>query len=230
MQLFTILIILHVAGGTIGLISGTIAAVVVKGKKAHLLNGKIFFYAMLMTAVSALIISNLPGHYNIFLFSVGGFTLYMILSGYRAVWLKRNYGKTTHSFNWIDYGIMLFAVVFGVWLLVLSFKNIVMHDMFGIVPGVFGLICLGYAVLDLRLLIKKVGVKQSWMSNHITRMMGAIIASYTAFLVVNVQIEMQWVLWVAPTVIGGMLISRFIKKYVRVKQVVSVDSASNINH
>ncbi len=77
MQLFTILIILHVAGGTIGLISGTIAAAVVKGKKAHLINGKIFFYSMLVTAVSALIISNLPGHHNTFLFAVGGFTLYI---------------------------------------------------------------------------------------------------------------------------------------------------------
>ncbi len=74
MQLFTILIILHVAGGTIGLISGTIAAAVVKGKKAHLINA-IFFYAMLATAVSALIISNLPGH-NTFMLAVAGFTLY----------------------------------------------------------------------------------------------------------------------------------------------------------
>ncbi len=93
MQLYTILIILHVAGGTIGLISGTIAAAVVKGKKAHLLNGRIFFYAMLMTALSALIISNLPGHHNIFLFAVGGFTLYMISSGYRLSGLREILAK-----------------------------------------------------------------------------------------------------------------------------------------
>lgn len=226
MQLYTILIILHVAGGTIGLISGTIAAAVVKGKKAHLLNGKIFFYAMLMTALSALIISNLPGHHNIFLFAVGGFTLYMISSGYRAVWLKRNFGKTLHSFGWLDYAVALFAAVFGVFLLLVSVKQLMAGTMFGIVPGVFGLICISYALLDYRLLSGKVTVKQSWMSNHITRMMGAMIASYTAFLVVNVHIQMQWILWLAPSAVGGMLISRFKKKYVRVKPVSIINNAS----
>lgn len=53
---------------------------------------------------------------------------------------------------------------------------------------------LGYAVLDSWLLFKKVTVKQSSMSNDITSMMGAMIAAYTAFLVVNVHIEMQWIL------------------------------------
>ena len=218
MEWFTIFIILHVAGGTIGLIAGTIAAAVIKGKKAHLLTGKIFFYAMLVTAVSALIISNLPGHHSIFLFAVGGFTLYMIMSGYRAIWLKRNYGKTMHSFSWIDYAIAIFAVLFGVFLLILAVKGISEGNMFGIVPGVFGGICLGYAFLDYKLLFNKVTVKQSWMANHITRMMGAMIASYTAFLVVNVHIQMQWILWVAPSAIGAIIISRFVRKYAPAKR------------
>lgn len=142
MQLFKVLIILHVAGGTIGLISGTIAAAVIKGKKTHLLNGKIFFYAMLTASLSALVISNLPGHHSIFLFAVGGFTLYMIFSGYRAVWLKRNFGKSTQAFNWVDFAIGLFAFVFGVFLVILSIKGLLKGDAFGSVPGVFGLICL----------------------------------------------------------------------------------------
>lgn len=218
MSIFTVLIILHIAGGTIGLISGTIAAVVIKGKKTHLLNGKIFFYAMLVTALSALVISNLPGHHSIFLFAVGGFTLYMIFSGYRAVWLKRNFGKSMLALSWIDYAIAVFALVFGVFLIVLSIKGLLDGNMFGSVPGVFGFICLAYAYLDYKLLFKKVTVKQSWMANHISRMMGAMIASYTAFLVVNVQIQMQWILWIAPTFVGSIVIARFIKKYVPSKR------------
>lgn len=185
-QLFNILLILHIAGGTIGLISGTIAAAVVKGRKAHTTNGKIFFFAMLTAAVSSLIISNMPSHINVFLFAVGGFTFYMICSGYRAVWLKRNFGKTMKSFSLIDYSLTLFAVAFGIFLITLSVKSVIQTDMFGIVPGIFGVICLSYAALDYRYLSGKVAVKLSWMSNHITRMMGAMIASYTAFLVVNV--------------------------------------------
>ena len=226
MTLFTVLIILHIAGGTVGLITGTLAAAVIKGKKVHLAAGKVFFYAMLTTSVSALVISNLPGHNSILLFAVGGFTLYMIMSGYRAVWLKRNYGKTIQSFTWVDYAIGLFALTFGVLLLILSINSIRGGSFFGIVPGVFGIICLGYALLDYNLLFNKVSVKQVWLSNHISRMMGAMIASYTAFLVVNVHISMQWILWVAPTVVGAVLIARFTKKYVPRK---STASATLIN-
>lgn len=40
-----------------------------------------------------------------------------------------------------------------------------------------------------------------------------MIASYTAFLVVNVQIDMQWILWLLPSVIGSIFITIFLRKY-----------------
>lgn len=212
-QLFTFLLVLHVSGGTLGLICGTIATAVVKGRKAHILTGKIYFYAMLVAAVSALVMSNLPNHHNVFLFAVGGFTLYMISSGYRVVWLKRNLGKTIHSLNWVDYAITLFALIFGLFLLALAVLALRIGNAFGLVPAVFGLISLNYARLDYKVLSGKQKVKQVWIVNHITRMMGALIASYTAFLVVNVHIQMQWILWLLPTALGTTLIYRFLQKF-----------------
>ena len=85
--------------------------------------------------------------------------------------------------------------------------------MFGWVPMTFGLICMNYARMDYSLLKGIKPIKNVWMSNHITRMIGALIASYTAFLVVNVQIDMQWVLWLLPSAIGGYLIKTFLDKY-----------------
>ena len=213
-SLFNILIILHIAGGTIGLICGTTAVAVIKGKKAHLLNGKIYSISMISAAISALIISNLPGHKNIFLFAVGGFTFYMVTTGYRIVWLKRNAGKMEKPFAALDYGLSLFGLLFGMFLVYLSIKSIIGGEMFGIVPGVFGLVCINYARMDYHLFSGNKQVKNVWMLNHITRMMGALIASYTAFLVVNVQINMQWILWLLPAAIGSALISYFIKKFV----------------
>ena len=140
-SLFNILIVLHIVGGTIGLICGTIAAAVIKGKKAHLLNGKLFSIAMITASISALIISNLPDHKNIFLFAVGGFTFYMVTTGYRIVWLKRNTGKMEKPFAALDYGLSLFGLLFGLFLIFLSLKSVMVGEMFGIVPGVFGLVC-----------------------------------------------------------------------------------------
>ena len=84
---------------------------------------------------------------------------------------------------------------------------------FGIVPIVFGLISINFARKDFILLSGKESVKASWMRNHIIRMMGAMIASYTAFLVVNVKFQPNWVLWLAPTLVGSVLITYFVRKY-----------------
>ena len=221
-QLFNILITLHVAGGTLGLICGSIAAAVIKGKKAHIFNGKIFSAGMLTAAVSALIISNLPGHENLFLFAVGGFTFYMVTTGYRIVWLQRHNASRSKTFTGVDYGLFAFGVCFSLFLLLMSVKGLIDGNTFSIVPGVFGLVCLNFAWMDYKLFKGKTTVKQSWMASHITRMMGALIASYTAFLVVNVQIGMQWILWLLPSAIGGILISRFLKKFAPKKSAKAV--------
>lgn len=212
-KIFPTLLILHIIGGGAGLVFGTIAAVVKKGSKPHLIAGIVFFWAMLTASLSALVLSWLPGHENLFLFAVGGFTLYMILSGYRIVILKRLLKTQGTRFSIIDYLITFFGLSFTIFLLTQSVKGLIHGNTFSIVPGVFGLICLSYVALDTKLLMGKTTVKTIWMYNHIVRMMGAMIASYTAFLVVNVQIEQQWILWLLPSVIGTIFITVFIKKY-----------------
>lgn len=212
-MLFTILLYVHIAGGTIGLICGTIAATVAKGRKAHIVNGKLFSVAMIAAAVSALIMSNMPGHNNVFLFAVGGFTFYMVTTGNRMVHLKKDYRKSA-----IDYSLLFFGIVFSFFLLYLGVKSLLLSNFFGIVPIVFATVCMVYIKNDIMLLTGKRTIKSIWMLNHITRMMGALIASYTAFIVVNIQVEMQWVLWLAPSVAGGLLIRHFIKKYVRAQK------------
>ena len=212
-SLYSYLIVLHIAGGTAGLISGSIAASVQKGNTAHRLLGRIFFFGMLAASLSALIISWLPDHHNVFLFAVGGFTFYMITSGYRIVFLKRTLKENARPFKTIDYLLSLFGLCFGIVLLVMGIDSVIGGNTFGVVPGVFGLICINYARMDYLLISGKEPVKSTWMRNHITRMMGAMIASYTAFLVVNVHIQQQWILWLLPTVIGSILISKFLKRY-----------------
>lgn len=221
-SLFQVLITIHVAGGTAGLISGSISAASKKGSFLHKLSGKIFFWGMFSASIAALIISNLPEHNNLFLFAVGGFTLYMICSGYRIVYLKRQTKNSDHPINWLDYALSLFGLGFGGYLLYIGVNLLTRGQNFGIVPIVFGLICVNYARLDYQFLKGKQSIKSVWMSNHIIRMMGAMIASYTAFLVVNVRMEPQWVLWLLPTLIGSGLIAYFMRKFVHHKSAKTV--------
>ena len=207
------LLILHIAGGTAGLISGTIASSVTKGNRTHKLSGKIFFWAMLLASVAALVLSNLPGHKNVFLFAVGGFTFYMICSGYRIVHLKRSAKQNIKLFAVVDYAIFLYGLFFGIYLAYMGVESIIQGENFGIVPCVFGLVCLNFAKDDYVMIFKKAPLKQIWIRSHIIRMMGAMIASYTAFLVVNIQMQPNWILWLAPSFAGTILIISFLRKY-----------------
>jgi uncharacterized membrane protein len=213
-MLYLIFIIIHIVTGSIGLLSGTVAAIAAKGKSIHIKSGWIFFYSMLATAVSAMVISFLPNHNSIFLFAVGGFTFYMVVSGTRIVHIKKQLKTKTNPINIVDYAISVFGICFAMYLIFQGLKRLLINNTFGIVPLVFGIICLGFVVLDARILLGKATIKKAWIYNHITRMMGSLIASYTAFLVVNITIQQGWILWLLPTAIGSVFISYFIKKYV----------------
>ncbi len=210
--LYSSLIVMHIAGGSTGLIAGTTAAITRKGNRRHRFAGKAFFYGMLLASLSAGLLSWLPGHENIFLFAVGGFTLYMICSGYRAIFQKRQW-KSGEGLPIWDALVTLFGAGFGSCLLYLAVQLLRSTGLFGLVPMVFALVCLFFAWADLQLVLGKTTVKHRWLTNHISRMMGALIASYTAFLVVNVQIQQQWILWLLPTLVGGFFIRYFLRKY-----------------
>lgn len=213
-DVFQFLLILHVVGGSAGLLSGTIAATVKKGGPLHLWCGKVFSIGMIVASISALILSNMPGHYSLFLFAVGGFSLYMVLTGHRMVFLKRALRQTPQPMGSLDLFITLFGASFAIFLIYQSIGGIRVGNSFSAVPAVFGGICLSFVYADVQLLMGKHTLKQKWMYHHIVRMMGALIASYTAVLVVNVHIKMQWILWLLPTVIGSIFITGFVIKYV----------------
>src|SRR6267142_6464183 len=78
---FKLFLILHIMGGSVGLIAGTINMIRKKGDKKHKIIGKFFLHGMLTAGIAALILSVL--HPNYFLFIVGVFTIYMVATGQR---------------------------------------------------------------------------------------------------------------------------------------------------
>lgn len=67
------LIYVHAAAGGIAFISGPASFMTKKGRKWHRISGKLFFFAMLVVTLLALIISTSPKHESLFLFCVGIF-------------------------------------------------------------------------------------------------------------------------------------------------------------
>lgn len=204
------LIYIHAAAGGIALISGPISFLTKKGGKWHRIAGKLFFYTMCIVALLALIIAVSPNHENLFLFCIGIFSGYLTCSGYRVLYLKslsRN-GKA-QIIDWLLTGTMF---VFG--LIMLGYGTIVIlkgQDM-GIVLIVFSMLALILSIVDIRLYIYKTNDKTFWLFNHIGKMNGAVIAAFTAFIVVN-EVLPGIVGWLLPGVLGAFVGTYFSSKY-----------------
>jgi uncharacterized membrane protein len=210
---FSIFLVIHIIAGSVGLISGTLNLVLKKGGKTHRIIGQFFTYGMIVAGLSALIMSVLKT--NHFLFVVGVFTLYMVITGNRYIYLKM-LGKNQKPafFDWIISAAMaLTALGF----LILGIILLLSQNNFGIVLLVFGVISFGFVRSDFLNYRGKIKEKNYWLLMHLQRMTGAYIASATAFLVVNakyIPFEMPaFIFWLLPTVLLTPLIVIWSGKY-----------------
>ena len=84
----------------------------------------------------------------------------------------------------------------------------------GIVALTFSGIGLSFLFIDVRNFIRPPKEKMHWWFTHIGSMGGSYISAVTAFIVVNIQFQQfNWVLWILPAMIGGIIIGRTIRKY-----------------
>ncbi len=204
------MLILHIIGGTLALLSGLVAMFTAKGGKLHRLAGKIYFWSMTAVFVGAVVVA--MGHENYFLLMVGFFSYYMTVRGYRILFLKKLYaGQKPGLVDWI------ISIVAGAFILILLAWGIYAMRMgsgMGIVAIVFSVIGSSFLLGDIRNFIKPPQEKMHWWYGHISGMGGSYISAVTAFIVVNVQLpQFQWVLWILPAIIGSIFIGRSIRKY-----------------
>lgn len=203
----TLLIIIHAVAGGIALFAGPGALATLKGGRAHRMFGKIFFFAMLVTASLALIVANLPGHKNFFLFTIGIFSLYMVSTGYRYLSLDTLHkGQKPLVIDWALTTMMaLFCLVLigGGASQLAGIYSFMYNTSFGVVMIVFGVFSLGMVWQDINGYRGKIQYRNHQILVHISRMVGANIAAFTAFLVVNNNnILPNLVAWLLPTAIG----------------------------
>lgn len=205
-QTIKTLIYIHAFFGGLGLITGIISIFVKKGGLNHKKAGKIFSYSIIISSLISLFVARLPNHKNLFLFLIGIFTIYLVLAGNRALTLR-----SKDKADWIDKvisGSMLIIstgmVFLGVLGLVQQIDNSILYLFF----GAFGAFLTLRDFHTFKIFTQK---KNAWLINHLGRMIGALIASITAFFVAGLNIQTVFI-WFVPTILGTFYIIFWTKK------------------
>lgn len=207
----SLLIIIHAVFGGIALLTGTISIIAPKGKQWHKKSGKIFYYAMLATGISALIAAVLPGHTNPFLFVVGVFSTYFVISGYRALRYKKL--KDVQGLYW-DRVLAIVMSITALSMLTYAVYLFINTNQAGWIMLVFGLLSLNTARLDFKALKDWKSLRKKWLVMHIGKITGGYIAAFTAFIVVN-DVMHPLLNWLLPTVFGGVFIGYWLRRVKR---------------
>lgn len=206
-HIIKIFIYIHAFFGGIALFSGLASILFEKGSPKHKKAGKVFSYGMVISSLISLPICWLPNHENNFLFLIGIFTIYLVISGNRVLVFKKK--KEVNLTDKLISGIMLTASVlmlfFGTYFLLKSNSG-------GILYLFFGITALGLSIRDFKF-YKNID-KSKILLFHIGKMSGAYIASVTAFLVAGLRFE-GLIYWILPSIIGTFFIMYWTKKVKR---------------
>lgn len=200
--LIKILTIGHAFLGGLGLLAGIINLFSQKGGSVHHKAGKVFTVSMIGSALPALFITMMPGHKNLLLFLISIITIYLVLAGNRALTFK-NKSKTQASIlDKIISGTMLVGsvvmITIGGYRLWVGLHNSLLFLIFGSV----GLLL---TVRDFQLFKSYKTSPKAWLINHIGRIVGALIASVTAFIIAGLNFQ-SLVAWLSPTLVGLLYI------------------------
>ncbi|HEU4552179.1 MAG TPA: hypothetical protein VFS25_05070 [Chitinophaga sp.] len=202
-KLVSVLIYIHAFFGGIGLFSGVASIVVRKGSRLHKNSGKIFSYTMVASSLVSLVIARMPRHENLFLFLIGIFTIYLVLAGNRALTLR---SKTKSSADITDKAISGTMLAASVLMLIIGIIQVISHAggnaLLFVFFGAFGL----YMTLkDFRTFRTFKEKKNAWLRSHLGRMIAALIASITAFIVAGLHVQ-TLITWMLPSVLGTFYI------------------------
>lgn len=214
--LFTLYV--HIFAGFTALTTGLVPMFSKKGSKIHIIWGKVYYWAMFVVALTALIRFQMDLRL-IFLSGIAVFSFYNTFTGARLIHRKDNPKP-----KFIDWFGAVLMVLSSLGMLYFSFLAYQMNNVFFIILfTIFGIFMFVLAFEDLRVFLGRKLIDDDdnvplqtryWFQNHISRMGGSYIATVTAFLVVNNPPYIPGlVVWIAPGVIGGIIIGRTRKFY-----------------
>jgi hypothetical protein len=216
------ILVLHIAGGSVAIVTGFVALAVRKGGRLHVAAGKVFFIAMLvMASIGAFVAPFLltaQGNPKLFDSIAGFFTCYLVVTGWLTV--RRKAGTIGRA----EVAAFAFAALLAAVTVLLGTKTA------GDATGYYalgGIVALA-AAFDLKLILKGGIVGSPRIARHLWRMCTALfVASGSFFLGQQRQMPeiMQGSPWLAVPALAPLVIMifwllklRFAKAIARLRQ------------
>lgn len=212
------LLVIHIITGFTALLVGLVPMFSKKGSRLHNRAGLVYVYCMITVAITALLLCVLQPFkmMRLFLTGIAIFSFYLSMTGWRATKQKKGEIRTfDRSLTYATIAVSIAMVGFGVYLLVSNGPSF-----FPILFSFFGALTFVFAGRDIQFMNKPTE-KMHWFFQHFTRMGGSYIATFTAALVTNIGRVLPadapaWsatASWIAPALLGGMLIGRTVRYY-----------------
>ena len=200
------LLYLHILAGFISLGIAYFLLFIKKGNKRHKNLGIIYVYGMSTIFVTAIPLS-LLGEFNPFLFVIAIFSFYLAFSGYRQG-RDRNGAREQ-----IDKVLGVFITATSILFYSMAVSLYLIEDSMWITSVVFGSIALGMGINDFRRM--KIDERPDFYDRtnlHLNLMLAGTIATTTAFIVTLNPFSIDWLNWVAPTIVGTPIIIYFSRR------------------
>jgi hypothetical protein len=202
---------IHIGAGMVALFVAPGAMLTTKGGRAHRRWGKLYFWSMLVVALTAFLLA--IWRPTLFLALLALFSFYMAFSGYRSLYRKRPaQGETAKALDWTAAIITLIASAGMIGLGFLGGAALTTRAAIpqrsGVVPIVFGTLGVVLALNDLRKFFRPPTETGAWWFSHMSGMLGSYIATVTAFSAVNftfLPIPARW-LWATVVGVPGIII------------------------
>jgi len=179
-MLYSPLLPVHIAGGVVGIVSGSAAISFRKGSARHALAGKVFVAAMLIMAASAVYLAVVKHQMN----NVGGGILTFYLVGTAWLTARLKDGETSI----LDWGAVLIPLAIGVGGCINGLGALQSEEgsKYGVPAGMhlfLGTVCLIAAAGDIRMLLRGGVFGVQRIARHLWRMcFGLFIATGSFFL------------------------------------------------
>ena len=198
-----ILLIVHIAAGSVALVAALVALVTAKGGLIHVRVGRGYAIAMTLIFLTAVPLAILGA--NVFLLLIAFFSFYLVFAGWR---FARNRSRRPQPVDWTavailgvtGLGMWGYAIVAGLagsgqWVTLLIFGAIAV--VMSVVDGLY---------LNAGRSANRRPANHQRIQRHLTNMMAGTIATVTAVMVINVSIEPVWLPWLLPTFVITPLI------------------------
>lgn len=200
-QAIKVILFTHAFAGGLSLLAGMLAILSKKGGKTHRKGGLVFFWAMMFVVATGIVLG--VYRFNIFILTIAVFSFYMVFTGRRSLAFKKTLEPKTK-----DWAAGIICLLIALYMLYLGIVNLFKIGFAGAVPMllVFGFFLAWMCISDLIYYRSKKWEKGAWLLHHIGRMSGSYIATSTAFLVVNISFQPEWIIWLLPTAVGTPLI------------------------